>query len=92
MTASLRALTIGTLSLSPAFAPDQLTYTATTTNATNKITATPQRADAMVEIRSGSTVITNGSSITWATGANIVTVKVTCGTTSQTYTITVTKS
>lgn len=46
----------------------------------------------MVEIRSGSTVITNGSSITWATGANIVTVKVTCGTTSQTYTITVTKS
>lgn len=92
MTASLSALAIGALTLSPAFAPDKLTYTAATTNATNKITATPEKTGAKVEIKNGSTVVTNGSSITWAAGVNVVTIKVTHGTTTQTYTVTVTKS
>lgn len=45
-----------------------------------------------MEIKRGSTVVSNGGTITWAAGANVVTIKVTYGTTTQTYTVTVTKS
>ena len=39
--ATLSDLKIGSLSLSPAFAKETVTYTAATTNATNTITAAP---------------------------------------------------
>lgn len=65
-------------------------YTATTSNATNKVTATPTDETAEVEILVGETEVENGESATWDEGENVVTITVT-GTTDETvYTVTVT--
>lgn len=92
--ANLAELSLGAASLSPAFAAATTTYTATTTNASNVIRAVPAEADAEIEVKLGTEVVPNGSALTWAAGANTVTVKVTPanGSTAKTYTITVTKS
>ena len=91
MSARLSGLTIGALSLTPAFDPDVTEYTATTTNATNTITATPEDDEAEVSILNGETPVTNGSAATWQEGANTVTVTVTNGAAEEVYTVTVTK-
>lgn len=67
-------------------------YTASTTNATNKITATAESETATVEITVGETAVENGSSATWQAGENVVTIKVTDGEAEKTYTVTVTKA
>lgn len=92
--ANLADLKIGALTLSPAFAAATTTYTATTTNASNTINATPAEAAATVEVTVGDKPVDNGSAVTWATGDNTVKIKVTAadGTTTKTYTVTVTKS
>ena len=92
--ANLADLKIGALTLSPTFAAATTTYTATTTNASNAITATPADAGSVIEIAVGGKSVDNGSAVTWSTGANTVEVKVTAadGTTTKTYTVTVTKS
>lgn len=98
--AALADLRIGGLTLSPAFAADTLTgYTASTTNATNTVTAIPADANATIEITNEGTSaeevsVVNGRAVTWETGANTLTVKVTAenGTTTQSYVVTVTKS
>lgn len=90
--ATLSALTIGSLTLSPEFSADVTDYTAETTNSTNTITATATDSSATVEIKNGSTTVTSGSSATWSEGTNTVTVKVTNGSAVKTYTVTVTKS
>lgn len=82
--ATLSALTIGSLTLTPAFDPDVTEYTTTTSNNSNKITAT---SDGDVSITVNGTAHENGTSATWQTGEN--TVVVTVG--SKTYTVTVTK-
>ena len=46
MSARLSGLTIGALMLTPPFDPDTTEYTATTTNATNTVIATPKDEDA----------------------------------------------
>lgn len=79
------------MSLSPEFDKDVTAYTATTSNNTNKVTATPTDEDATVEISLGVVPIENGTAATWATGENTLTVKVTNGSASTTYTVTVTK-
>lgn len=92
--ATLSALSIGSLALTPTFAAATVSYTAATTNATNTITAVPADAGAEIEITVNNTEIDNGSAATWQTGSNTVKVKVTAadGTTTKTYTVTVTKS
>ena len=55
------------------------------------MTATAAKAGAKIEIKNGATAVTNGGSATWATGANVLTIKVTYGTTVRTYKVTVTK-
>lgn len=92
--ATLASLSLGTAALSPAFAANTITYTAATTNATNVVRAIPADAGATVEVKLGNTAVANGSAVTWATGSNTLTVKVTAedGTTTKTYTVTVTKS
>ena len=99
--ADLADLRIGGLALSPAFDADTLTgYTASTTNATNTVMAIPADANAAIEITNKgpsdeeATPVVNGRAVTWATGANTLTVKVTAenGTTTQSYVVTVTKS
>lgn len=90
--ATLAALTIGSLTLSPAFDGAKTVYTAATTDATNKITATPTDSDATVVIKNGTTTVTSGQSASWSAGANIVTITVTNGTEEKAYVVTVTKS
>ena len=97
----LADLRIGGLTLSPAFSAGTLTgYTATTTNASNTVTAIPADANATIEITNkgpsdtNATPVVNGRAVTWKTGANTLTVKVTAenGTATQSYVVTVTKS
>ena len=97
----LADLRIGGLTLSPAFSAGTLTgYTATTTNASNTVTAIPADANATIEITNKgpsdeeATPVINGRAVTWKTGANTLTVKVTAenGTATQSYVGTVTKS
>lgn len=97
--ANLADLRIGGLKLTPNFSAETVTYTATTTNATNTITAVPSDAGATIDISvelTDETTITvnNGAAVTWQTGANTVTVTVTAedGTTTKSYTVTITAS
>ena len=98
--ADLADLRIGGLTLSPAFSAATTTgYTATTTNATNTVTAIPADANATIEITNEdaedeTTAVINGRAVTWGAGANTLTVKVTAenGTTTKSYVVTVTKS
>ena len=69
-----------------------LEYTATTTNATNKVTATPTDDTAEVTIMLGETEIENGESATWEEGENELVITVTGTTDSTVYTVTVTAS
>lgn len=88
---TLSALTIGSLTLTPAFDAAVTSYTATTENNTNTVTATAKDEDATVSIKVNDTAITSGSAATWNAGANTVEVNVTNGDYSKTYTVTVTK-
>ena len=69
-----------------------LEYTATTTNATNKVTATPTDDTAEVTIMLGETEIENGESATWEEGENELVITVTGTADSTVYTVTVTAS
>lgn len=92
--AALLSLSLGSAALSPAFAAGTTEYTATTTNATNTINAVPADAGADIGVTMNGTEVPNGSALTWASGENTVVVTVTAedGTTTKTYTVTVTKS
>lgn len=98
--ATLSGLKIGNLELSPVFASGTKSYTATTTNVSNVVTAIPANAGAEIEVKIAdadgdeSFEIDNGTAAKWYDGENTLTVKVTAadGTTTDTYTVTVTKS
>ena len=90
--ARLASLKIGALTLSPTFNKSVMVYTAASTDATNTITAVSMDGEATIEILNGETPVVNGTAATWATGENIVTINVTSGTETETYTVTVTKS
>ena len=96
---SLSAMELGELELSPDFESDETTYTASTTNAKDKLSVTTTDPNAEVTVKLGSTAITAGTDgkyeFTWSEGSNTVTVKVTNGYEGEvdtTYTITVTAS
>ena len=89
--ANLSALTLGSLTLTPAFNSSTTTYTTETTNATNTVTVTAADAGATIAITNGSAPVTNGQSATWAEGENTLTIAVSNGGTTKTYTVTVTK-
>ena len=74
------------------FDPGVLYYTATTTNATNKITATPANEDAEVVIMVSGKEVANGSSATWEGGENEAVITVTNGDAETVYTVIVTKT
>ena len=90
--ANLAALTIGTHTLSPSFSAGVTAYTAETTNANDVITAAAEDPAATIAITNGEDSVTNGEATTWETGENEVTVTVTKGNVTKTYTVTVTKS
>ena len=79
------------MTLTPNFDSEVEVYTATTSNASNKVTATPTDDDATVEILVGETEIENGSNASWEEGENTLTITVTNGTSETVYTVTVTK-
>ena len=93
------AATIG--ELTPIFASATTAYTATVSNATTSVTVTPTKSDAnatiQARVNSGTytTVISgsSSSSLSLNVGSNIIDVKVTAqdGTTTKTYTITITR-
>lgn len=66
-------------------------YTVTTSNNSNKVTAVAADENATIEISKGIATIENGAQATWDVGENVLTVKVTKGSASTTYTVTVTK-
>ena len=89
--ADLADLKVGAISLTPEFAAATTTYKATTTNATNTITAVPANSTAEIAITVGSVKVTNGAAAIWEQGENTVKIKVTDGDQEKTYTVTVTK-
>lgn len=88
-------MTLGTLTLAPSFDADETSYTAETTNATNKLTVTAEEG-AEITVKLGETTqyagLDDKYTLTWETGENVVTVTVSDGTNTTDYTITVTKS
>lgn len=76
--------------MTPEFDPDVTEYTVTTSNASNKVTATPESADAEVVITANDVEIESGDSVTWESGENEVVVEVTGSRGTTTYTVTVT--
>ena len=86
------AVYIRSLTLTPAFNGDTMAYTASTTNATNTITAVAADAEAEVAITVNGTAHTSGQAATWETGDNIVRIVVTNGNATKAYTVTVTKT
>ena len=89
---ALIGLTIGALTLTPKFDSGVTEYTAATTNATNKVTATAAEG-ASVAITVNGTEIDNGTSAAWVVGENTVTIVVAeTGKAAETYTVVVTKS
>lgn len=89
---TLSALTIASLTLSPTFSASTTSYTTSTTDASNAITATAtDSTNATVVIKNGSTTVTSGNSATWAAGENTVTITVTNSGESKVYTVVVTK-
>lgn len=90
--AALASLALGSLQLTPAFNPGITEYRATTSNATNTVTAEAADDGATVTITNGTTAVTSGNAATWATGVNTVTITVVNGTASKVYTVLVTKT
>ncbi len=68
-------------------------YTATTTNASNKLTAVPDYEEAEIKVELNDVEVTAGSdgkyALTWGTGDDVVEITVTAGGESETTTITV---
>jgi phi13 family phage major tail protein len=89
--AVLSDITIGALTLTPTFDSDTDTYTATTTNASDAVSATAATG-VDVTIEANSVEIASGDEVTWVPGDNTVTITVTNGVDTKTYTVTVTAS
>ena len=88
----LASLSIGSLELEPAFDKNILFYTATTSNASNTITATAKDTEAMVTIKNGNSTVTSGQSATWSEGLNTVKITVSNNGSDKVYTIAVDKT
>ena len=90
--ATLSALTLSSGSLSPSFTSGTLAYTASVAHSVSSLIVTPTTNDA------NATATVNGASpatpVTLSVGSNTVTVQVTAqdGTTTQSYTVTVTRA
>jgi len=90
--ANLASLTIGSLTLTPAFSPENTSYAVTTTSSTNAVSATAvDTTNAEVAILVNGSSHTSGSSVTWESGENNVIVVVTNGSTMKVYHVEVTK-
>lgn len=91
----ISGLTIGSLTLSPSFDSETMSYTAETSNNTNKITATCDDGEAEISISlsnsSGVSAINNGAAATWADGENTLTVTAEKAGAKSVYSVIITK-
>ena len=80
--------------MTPTFASGVNAYTATTTNDSDKVTATATDTEhTTIKVEVGTTEIENGGNATWSAGENTLKVTVSAtGNTPTVYTVTVTKS
>lgn len=69
------------------FEHEVLNYTATTTNATNKINAVPNSETDVITVKVNGEEIANGTAATWREGENLVEITVN----NTVYTVTVNK-
>ena len=92
--AKLSGLTVGSITLSPSFDSNVLSYSANATAATAAVTATPEVAGAQVAISYNGANVKNGGTVTWlADGkAHPLTVTVKNGNEVMVYTVNVTKA
>lgn len=91
--ATLSALSVGTLTLTPAFTPTKTNYAATTGAASSgAITATANDSDATLVLTVNGNSIASGDTATLAAGENVVRAVVTNGTATKVYTVVVTKT
>jgi hypothetical protein len=88
----LSGLAIGTLQLVPEFDPEKTSYTANTSDATNKVTVVLYEPKATATITVNGLSHTSGTSATWLTGLNTVAIHVRYGTTHKVYSVAVTKA
>lgn len=88
----LAALTVGTLSLSPAFSAGVTDYEATATTSTAVVTAAAVDPSATIVIKNGSTTVTNGNSASLSVGDNTITITVTNGDATKVYTVNVNRT
>lgn len=91
-TAALTSLAVGDLKLSPAFSRVNTEYTATTTASSAAITVAAEDTASTVVIKNGETTVENGGNATFTKGNNKITISVTNGGKSRTYTVIVKKS
>ena len=90
-TAQLASLAIGSLTLSPTFAPSTRNYTCTTTSASDTVTAVAADSGATIGILNGDDEVTNGGSATWVSGENVLVITVANDDARIAYTVTLTK-
>ncbi|MBE7498473.1 MAG: cadherin-like beta sandwich domain-containing protein [Verrucomicrobiaceae bacterium] len=95
--ADLASLSLSSGTLSPAFASGTTSYSATVPNAVSSLTVTPVKSEANAVIRVNGSIVASGTasgSIALSLGANVITTLVTAqdGTTTRTYTTTVTRT
>lgn len=90
---TLTDLSIGSLSLSPTFNPETLSYTATATAASDVVTANPTQARAKVTLTYNGKNYPNGGSVKWLADstAHPLEIVVENGVSVRTYTVQVTK-
>lgn len=88
----LSGLSVGALVLNPEFSPNVTSYTAETTNNTNKVKATCDDEAAVIGLWLNDSAVENNSAVTWDEGENTLVVEVK-GTDGQAmrYTVEVTK-
>jgi hypothetical protein len=93
--ATLTALTLSGVTLTPGFDPNSITYTATVPNATTSttVTATPADVNVLAQIKINGSNFAFPPAIPLSVSSNTITVLVTAydGTTTKTYTVTVTR-
>lgn len=88
----LTSLSIGDKVLNPAFASDTLAYTATTTDASNIVSAVASPEDAVITATLNTIPVADlTSGLVWADGENTLVITVSKGEEDTVYTITVTK-
>ena len=96
--AELQGLTVGSLVLSPSFAPDTTTYTASAANNVSSaaVNATPAQNEAAIGIKvtaDATTVnVVNGAAAPLAVGENVIAITVKQGNEVKVYTVTVTRA